>query len=1357
MFTTDSDPERQLRVLEAIALLSSAAALVVTKAALDAGVATEANTVTATLFGTIGWYPTAAVAIGTLGGIFALYRRIIDDYPQTILSGATAIAAVSVGDIAWNLGLVAQHGGASGEVPVEFAAVVAIATAAVVVRPAVDVARVELPTAGQVRAIAFAFVLVTSLVAMPFAGSGVASADTSEPSAMNLATADTVNETEEWNDSIPDSSNGVFAPNFTSDVFVVDNYDGSSDYIRRYHANGSLKYEQTPGVNRDYDVGNGMIFTIDGNDNLVAYDAADPVGSTTHWSNSITDITYFDFIEYSESHNIVYYGVGNGDGVTAVDADTGNELWTKPYPNSDPAIAGPDSAGINQETGNLFVITDTGPEYVAKYSDSGRTTTHQFDGDDANSDNWFTEVDPNGAVLATVDGGYGSIHRMPLDLSSDEMYDNPASSSWGPSHYDSETEQFYLSYDGSTHEYDTSTMTTGDNVGVHSKEMSFNGSDARSFETTSTTLTTYSTFPREISDPLNGTAVDSSGNPLPENTTITAWGPTEAAFNTSDAEELERKAEQLKDELSNPLPQSWRDFSDKYRTGNGLLDADKFTSGIDGTYPLVHKPDDWSKGRTGAIKSEVDAPRTTVSPDKDVIISLWDASEEPTGVLANEGPVDSSHHGQLTSGTVVIEQLSPTDGVTNRRTIETRTVFESNTFRDWGGTEYPAVRTQLPEGVYRVYPEGNQATGYVFTVGSPNTLATGFTEDLRTEANQLDERAQRIRDLLADDRVIQRTTTTDANGRFSIDVPSNTISVQIHAMRGNGEILQDLQDPSLDDLREARVSGGYNGSVILPSPSPKSVTPPASNVTVTGYRSPTVPFSNMSSFADLQAFLEQQRLNNTVTDLRSEYDERFEEMERSNLERIYSDHRTLVETVPGAESRYLDRSDFEQIQAAEDLSNDQLSQETTHMQIALANVGRIEPPDPEDPINVSDGEINLEYPLPDSVDPDTVSVERHWSNGSVQPTAEEYWSVESTGIAGQNQALVIDGLPIDDSDPAAFDIRVQAAGTDDSLLGNGNSGLLDYRITGLNPAAAGAAPDIGAVDFSNLAPGPSERVYVSIDAGEDSGYDGLVDAQAWNDDGESINATVDENGSKARFTTDGEGTHTVRLVYENQQGDQYTLTERVDAKPQSRSDPATVRASGDPDSMTGIYAVTGDKLDGAQIETNGGTMTVDVLAEDSEGPGELNIHPSNVMDGDRHSIEVNVLHGSDEQRVSGNIPVNLHLENTQETTIYWRSSAGFGGDPITHEGETRHGSVDKPNDEKHVVRTYTEPDGSLTVTTVESAGPWQRSMHRAARYVGGITSFFGFLSPLGSLPASGGAAGLLGLGGFAVKRRRSGA
>ncbi|QCC57189.1 hypothetical protein DVR14_00495 (plasmid) [Natrinema thermotolerans] len=120
-----------------------------------------------------------------------------------------------------------------------------------------------------------------------------------------------------------------------------------------------------------------------------------------------------------------------------------------------------------------------------------------------------------------------------------------------------------------------------------------------------------------------------------------------------------------------------------------------------------------------------------------------------------------------------------------------------------------------------------------------------------------------------------------------------------------------------------------------------------------------------------------------------------------------------------------------------------------------------------------------------------------------------------------NDVLVINDLPISDSDPAAFDIRVRAANNGDQLIGDGPGGVLDDRIAGMNPAAAGSMPPIDGVDFSTLAPGPSEQVSVTINPSDES-----ATIASWPPRRGTTTASPSTPRSpttdRARFTTNGE-------------------------------------------------------------------------------------------------------------------------------------------------------------------------------------------------------------------------------------------
>ncbi|WP_338044123.1 PQQ-binding-like beta-propeller repeat protein [Natrinema thermotolerans] len=1012
----------------------------------------------------------------------------------------------------------------------------------------------------------------------------------------------------------------------------------------------------------------------------------------------------------------VYFGSKDND-LYALDADTGEKVW-------------------NYTTGDS--ITDSSPTvsegtvYVGSYDNR----VHAVDGV-TGSEQWSYQTGADIDSSPTVSNGVvyvgsddSNLYALDAEAGS-EKWTYTAGGGIGSSPTVAAGTVYVGSADNSLHAVTTDHSSSSSGTRVQQETLGHLG-------------------PSYVSSgsQITGVVEDQEGNPV-SSASVSAWGPNPPAFDESSLDNLNDTIDDLEQQVENPLPSEYDDFASDFGVDNGLVDAESFANGIDGTYPLVHQENDWGSGTTTILSSEVDDPRLSVDSDSTVVLSLWDASEQ-SGFFDPAGPVDGSHPGAVTEGTIVVEQLDPAGGEIDRTTYETSPVFETSTSvsEGWGGEEYHAVRTNLQQGVYRAYPEGNQGAAYTFTVGEPDQLADSIVNDFEDRIVSLEGREERLSALLNDDRIVRKTARTDENGRFSISMPSGVETANVHALKGNGEILQNVSDPSLDDLRDAQ-RGDYNGSFYIPNPRPATVEPPAENVTVTTFRSPQLPYGDMSSFADLQQWLQQQRLNETIGELQTEYEQRFADMERQSLERVYQNHRTLVETVPNAEARYVERSEFDSVQDAGDLSDGELETETRHMQLALANVGEIEAPEvPDDAVSVDDGELNLEYPLPDNVDPDTVAPELHWSDGTVEQIPDDAYSVESRGALGQNQVLVINGLPIDSSDPAAFDVRVQAAsGGDDGLLGDGgDGGVLDDRVSATNPAFDGLVPEINAVDFSTLAPGDGERVAVDLDPAEGSGYDRIVDATAYGPSGEPINATVDTERDQAAFTTADTGVHYVQLVYQNDQGNQFTISERIRALEEPRSDPATIRTSQAP---TGTYAVIGEQLESARVETGErGTTTFTAVKPADEPVSKLAIKPGETVQTASHTFDIQVVEGSDETAANSHVSVAIHLDSYPETAIAWRNGA-----PITQDGQTRYGQVDRPDDAeaggKGVLRTYTDASGQATVQLHTSPGPLQEFDHWAAYSV-----------PLPDIPFlsifGGGSALVAGIGLMWTRRRRSG-
>lgn len=801
---------------------------------------------------------------------------------------------------------------------------------------------------------------------------------------------------------------------------------------------------------------------------------------------------------------------------------------------------------------------------------------------------------------------------------------------------------------------------------------------------------------------VSGRVTDQNGDPV-ENATVETVGVDFSSFE-DDIEDRRAEAEELLDAIDDVEPDLW----------DPDYDLQSHYSDADGTYVLAHAEEDWGVGTTTVVDSSVDAPRVQFDSDQPVELSLWDPSQDG-GWIDNQ--VDQSFPGATTDGTIVVEQIGARDDVVERSTHETEANYETTGLNPLSTNEHHTVNLDLSSGFYRVYPEGAPERGYVFVVGNPHDLLQTFEQDLRNEAGELTERAQEISDSIDGGLFERRTTTTDENGEFDLRVQGGVERATVQAYRGDGETLTGITGPSFDDLRQA-AEGGYNGSFYVGAPTRHDV--PSEDVELTVHRTDELPFRNIEDYADLREWLEEERLDERLDDIRDEYDERLDELDRDRLEQVYESHRVMIEVVPGAEDEYLEESQFDEIQDAEDLTDEELETETELMldTLTIGNLDDIRDlqPDigdiPEDPIDVTDGELYAEYPLPPGVDGDTITPEIHWSDGTSEEIDDEYWSVDS-GIFGSD-TLIIDGFPIGEDDPGAFDIRV---------MGASDEGILDDRISGVNPDFGGDLVDLDAVDFSTLTPGDSERVYVGVDA--PSGYERIQNIDVFGPDGSPIGGDIDTDRDRASFRTDGEGDYHIRMELESTSGHTFTVSEHVRAKDQSRSDPATIRIG---KSALGTHAVVGEGLDTARVDGDI-NPTIEAVADAGNAPGELHIYPRDSLRGNVHTLDVHVLEGSDESQVRRNVQLYVHYDGgLGEHDISW-----VDGNPITHGGDTRWGEVNHRDNGKSVLVTYTDDDGTATVTVNRDAGIVERLQHWMQYGIPFVGSFFVVPLEAGSL------------------------
>lgn len=1231
---SDALTDRILSIAEPITLFATVVAFALTLGGLNAGFATEANPVAAELFATIGYAGTGVLAIGALIGafrLFAFWKRIV---PTTVSLGAIVVALVSLGDAGRNLFLVLASDSDAPIVPSAVAGAVAIVALVAAVwvlrRPLGELAAgVPTPSRRQTRALLFAFVMVSSVVAMPLIFTGTLSGGNS-----GVVSAQSADSCFEESVKFGINSNSIECTN-----------------QRTYDSNQSLKL---PAIDSDW---NG-IATQHSIDNPVG----EPDLSTTLYHDSDSSNAGPGFL--------VYYQDADNFGMVHFDRI--------------------DSGRDNLVEVNYGEVTNG--EYNLIASDMADTATR-----DDYSNQW---VNFDAAIQKTGSGI--EINAESEIAGSNELHET----------YNIEVSESDLSFEeGGVGFAKQNVGTVGGNT-----YYDIGKSNLRSSEL------------------LSGTVEDQEGNPV-SNATVSAWGTNPSNFDESQLEDLNGTIDDLESQLNDPLPDEFNESLELTGSGGYLADAET-------NVVTVHSESQWDlngrsipeSGIEYGIDPNLEQPKVTAPAGERVVLSVRDPTETGGFITDREDSIDDALPGRTTSGTIVVEQLSPTGGVTDTRELETEPIVTANPSFSFATKTHEAAVTELPAGVYRVYPEGHEETAYAVTVGEPSELVDTFTADIESQLVTLDGQQEQLSELLADDRIVRKTVQTDENGRFSVDMPANVRTAQVTALRADGSVLQGIEDPGLEDLREAQLND-YNGSFYLPSPQPNSVEPPAENITVDVYRSPEVPLGDLQSFADLQEFLEGERLNETVSELRTEYEKRFEDMERSSLERVYQNHRVLVETIPNAEARYVDRSEFDRVQDAENLTKTELETETRKMQLTIANSGTIDTPElpenPDDPLEIVDGLVNGERPLPPGVDEDSVSVELHTSTGDVETIDEEYWSVESSGLFGSD-SVVVDEYPIENDGAAAYTIRVQGAN---------NDGRLDDRIPVSNPGFNGMVPEIDAVDFSTLAPGDGERVSVGVDPADGSGYDQLVSADAYGPDGAALNATIDESRDRASFTTDGTGEHYVRLTFESDSGDRFTIAERVRALEQPRSDPATIRTS---QSALGTHAVVGEQLESARVETDRGTTEFTAVAPGDDSISSLAIKPGETVKTASHTFEIAVVEGSDETTTDSHVSVAVHMDRYSEETIAWRN-----GEPIVQSGGTRWGEVQRPDDdaEKGVLRTYTDADGQATIELNSDPDRLDRLSHWIAYSV--PTPSIPFLSIFGS-----GSALIAGIAVAFTRRRR---
>lgn len=785
---------------------------------------------------------------------------------------------------------------------------------------------------------------------------------------------------------------------------------------------------------------------------------------------------------------------------------------------------------------------------------------------------------------------------------------------------------------------------------------------------------------------LSGQVVDQHGNPV-SNATVEAMGVDYDSLNDT-IENKNETAKELLSEAENPLPDAWNNSTKL--TGEGSVFGD-----AESTVVAVHTTDDWQlsghqlPGTKHEVRSnpELGDPMLIAPNDEELILSLWDPTQ--TGGLINfQDAVEEDLPGTTTTGTVVIEQISPSGDVVDRTKRETKPYVEMGV--SFASNTHEAIAINPPNNhFYRVYPEGNEAAAYVFARGDPEEIGYALSRELENEAGQITDRARELQSNIEDGTFRRVTTTTNETGHYQIRTLNGVQTASVQAYKADGDILTDITAPSIEDLRTAH-ERGYNGSVYV-SPTPTRADIPSQNNTIQVYKSPTPPFGDMDSYANITDWLQNELLNESSAMLESMFED---ELENIGLEDLKDRHEELQRLVENNEEL---RNRLDELLEGDlsdgDASREELIEELEAMDQAVADLEErlaTEPPD----TSIDAGEIHGTFPFGGDLNSDAISVIAHYQDGSSEVVGDDYWRVESSSLLGGDQ-VVVDGYPLPE-DTAVADIEVTGV-SQDGRLGSSRGSVV-------NPAFDGNVPDVEAIDVSHLRPGVDEPVSLTVRS-DDTSFGGVSDVTVYGPDGTELSTTTD--GSETAFAPEQAGVHSVRVTYENQGGTPFAETFRLQAKEQPTSDPPTVRII---EGLGGPTAIAGDQLESAGVSVDGDTASILAQAPGDESPSNLDVRAEALT---VDTIDLAVVSGSNQEAINNHASVRLHTDFGIEETLVYR---GTPASPITENAATKFGAWESressEGDTHRVVETYTDANGEVTIDTSRNPGLIERFVYR---------------------------------------------
>ncbi|WP_255149775.1 carboxypeptidase-like regulatory domain-containing protein [Halorarius halobius] len=802
---------------------------------------------------------------------------------------------------------------------------------------------------------------------------------------------------------------------------------------------------------------------------------------------------------------------------------------------------------------------------------------------------------------------------------------------------------------------------------------------------------------------LQGTVTKKEGGACAD-CTVELWLMADANTTTDTGQTVQEAQEDTIETLSRSVPR------DLYEEDLDVLNAERYTGDNAGKQVLVHTYGDWYEDGEpfgdastgyGTVGEGLDTPVRQLEPDKKYAFSIWDRTRDPT---LEDGVDQQVEPGVSSSGTIVVERIGPGNSTISKSEHETGPIVKTGTGNLFTVKTHEAAGIALPEGYYKVYPKSGGNPVY-YRVGQPEKIPRSIPDtDLQDAENTTAAIAQEVQDKV-DAGAMQRVTVqTDANGKFSYSVPDGYSTVSITVFDGRG-LLSGINDPSLSDLRSQIKSQNYNGSIYM-STSPKIVHPPDQDVQITVVEIKRPTLSDLADYFDQLAWLEDLLNTEAFGKIQSLFTDPLGSGE-TTLNELLDTRDRLAGTIDGNEQlreRYNELAEERGLPplSDEDLTREEVQRQIGAMQEVLFNLqdttdgdstpGTTSPtiPEVDTTPNVNVGGTTVTIEIPTSEDLNTS--ESAPSVVCQEPTGSTRW-VNASNVSVE-EGLTGDSLVIQEvlSNQTAGCNYLWFAPTEDGGDGvvpggdeDESPGVVRGGVNVPNPSFDGTIPELSSINVNTMRPGPDETVTVGVTPTETSSYQSLNGATVYGPDGSSLPTTLD--GSKVEFTTNGAGSHLVKLNVSDGSSN-YIETFRVKAGNSSVDYPASVRVH---NGVLGRTAIAGDGVESAEVSTDAGGSEARITARvnGQDPPSELHVHARD-LSGLQQDVSVSVVDETDDSRVSRSIQVKLHLNRLQDSAL-----VRVNGNPIDTEankwGEVEHFSSST------LINTYTE-DGTVDVS-----------------------------------------------------------